>query len=103
MTTLQIERQGVRAVITPTGDLTSSTAPKLRPQVQALLDRGVRAVTFDLASVGVVDSQGLGLLIAANNSLMKIGGRIEVVNASEELLALFRAMRLDRHFTIAGL
>jgi anti-anti-sigma factor len=102
MPLLQIERQGTRTVIAPGGDLTSSTTPVLRPEVQSLLADGAKELVFDLASTRMVDSQGIGLLIATHNSLAAIGGHLEVVNVSTDVLSLLRAMRLDRHFSITG-
>jgi anti-sigma B factor antagonist len=102
MPLLQIERQGTRTVIAPGGDLTSSTAPVLRPEVQTLLADGAKELVFDLGATRMVDSQGIGLLIATHNSLSSAGGRLEVVNVSADVLSLLKAMRLDRHFSIAG-
>jgi anti-anti-sigma factor len=50
----------------------------------------------------VVDSSGIGLLIATHNSLKTKGGSLRVANASPDILNLFKAMRLDRHFTVEG-
>ena len=45
---------------------------------------------------------GIGLLIATHNSLKAKGGRLRVVNVSPEILNLFKAIRLDRHFAVEG-
>jgi anti-anti-sigma regulatory factor len=49
-----------------------------------------------------VDSSGIGMLLSAHNWLAKAGGRLEVVEASEEVLSLFRAMCLDKRFPVKG-
>ena len=40
--------------------------------------------------------------ITAHNSLLKTEGKLMVTNASKDLLSLFKAMRLDQHFSISG-
>jgi anti-anti-sigma factor len=91
--------EGTRAVLRP-GDLTSGTVEQAREKLKALLKGGAKDLTVDLAGVQMVDSMGIGLLIQANNSLAKAGGGLTVINASAELLDLFRSMRLDKRFTI---
>jgi hypothetical protein len=41
-------------------------------------------------------------LIATYNSMRKLGGQLAVVNASNELLELFRSMRMHQHFSVTG-
>ena len=82
------------------GDLTSATVEQVRDKLKILLAAGTRELTIDLAGVQMVDSMGIGLLIQANNSLVKQGGGLVVKNASNELQDLFRSMRLDKRFTL---
>ncbi len=63
---------------------------------------GVHQLTIDLRNVEMIDSVGLGLLIAAHNSLMRVGGELSAVNASQELVNLFVSMRIHQHFSISG-
>lgn len=84
------------------GDLTSSTVLDVRPRLGALMSDGVRALTFDFGATVFVDSSGIGMLMSAHNCLSKAGGRLEVVEASAEVLSLFRAMRLDKRFLVKG-
>ena len=51
----------------------------------------------------MLDSAGLGLLIAAHNSLQKVGGEMSVVKASPDILELLTTMRIHQHFRISGL
>ncbi len=98
----RIERNGERAVVAFDGDLTSSTVLGLRPKLGALMGNGVRDLVFDFADTVFVDSSGIGMLMSAHNWLAKAGGRVSVVEASDEVLSLFRAMRLDKRFPISG-
>ena len=100
MTTVQVQHHD--ATVTLGGALTVALAQELRPQLQKALADGVRSVVFDLGRSDVVDSSGIGLLIATHNSLKTKGGSLRVANASPDILSLFKAMRLDRHFTVEG-
>jgi anti-anti-sigma factor len=100
MTTVQVHKND--ATVSVEAALTVALAQELRPQLQKALAEGVSSVVFDLGRVDVVDSSGIGLLIATHNSLKSKGGRLRVANVSPEILNLFKAMRLDRHFTVEG-
>lgn len=102
MPTIQIERNGKSARIAPLQHLAVSLANELRPQIQKLIGDGVTDVIYDLSQVEVVDSSGIGLLIATHNTLKKNGGSLRIVGVSAEIQQLFKAMRLDKHFTVEG-
>ena len=89
-------------VITLAKDLVVSTAPELRQAMKSAIDGGASSLVIDLAKVRIIDSTGLGLLVAAHNTLSKQGGALSVVNTSPDLLGLFKSMRLDQHFNVAG-
>jgi len=98
-----ILREENKAIVRPAGDtIVAATIPELRLKMRGILDEGVRELVIDLAGVRMVDSSGLGLLISAHNSLRKAGGRFAVIHASEDLLELFRSMRMHQHFSVSG-
>ena len=67
MTTVQVQQND--ATVTLEGALTVAQAQALRPQLQKAMTAGVSSVVFDLGGSDVVDSSGIGLLIATHNSL----------------------------------
>ena len=91
-----------KAEVKPEGDVVASSADELRSELKRLVGEGVSELTLDMTGVEVVDSIGLGLLISAHNSLAKAGGKLNVVNVSQDIHELLRNMRLDRHFTVTG-
>lgn len=99
---LEIQAEGPRAIVMLCGDLVASQVQEIRARIKELTGQGVREIVFDFNGVEIVDSLGIGLLIMCHNSLQKLDGRMEVVNASQDLLDEFRPMRLDRHFKISG-
>ena len=89
-----------RAILCPVGDIVASVADALRVRIKDAISEHPGPLTLDLALVELVDSVGIGLLIAAHNTLAKKGDRLALIHVNAELAALLRAMRLDKHFSI---
>jgi anti-anti-sigma factor len=91
-----------RQLFRPDGDITAVTAPAVRTQLKGLLDQGARELVVDFANIRVIDSTGIGLLVATHNSLHRIEGSLALINVSDDLHELLKAFRLDKHFSISG-
>ena len=104
MATFKIVRKGGNVVVTLQAKLTANEVPKLQPALKKEIADGGRDIVFDFASTATLDSTGIGLLIAANNSLAPVQGAIQLINVSSDILKLLQSMRLvDRlHATAAG-
>ncbi len=89
------------ATIDPEGDLVAAKLPVLRSRLRAMVNLGILHLTMDLSGTNMVDSAGIGLLIAAHNSLKKAGGELTVIHASKDILDLFRTMRINQHFSVS--
>jgi len=96
----EVQHSGEVAVVKPGRDIVSSMAQEFKAELKDLADKGVKELTVDLDGVEMIDSIGMGLLIAAHNSLAKNGGKLKVVHPSEDILRLLRTMRLDKHFEV---
>ena len=96
-----IIRQDKQATLQPEGDVVAGSVAELRAALRELVGTGVRQLVVDLANVQMLDSAGLGLLIAAHNSLQKVGGEMSVVKASPDILELLTTMRIHQHFRIS--
>jgi anti-anti-sigma factor len=83
-------------------DIVASKSGELRDKLRQLVADGARSVTLDFAAVRMVDSAGLGMLIAAHNSLKKVEGELTVTRCSADILELFRSMRIHQHMKIEG-
>jgi len=98
----EIRREGETAVVAMHGDVVASSVPELRPALRDLVRSGLRDMVVDLVDTTMIDSTGVGLLLSAFNSLSKVQGKFAVVNASDEILELFRTLRIHQHFRVAG-
>ncbi|MCK5671977.1 MAG: ATP-binding protein [Spirochaetales bacterium] len=97
-----IVRDGSRGMLKLESNLVASVVEDLRVLVNNNIQEGLVELTIDLNGISVVDSMGIGFLISAHNSLLKLGGKIEVVHVIGEILDLFTSMRLDQHFLLKG-
>ncbi|HNT33736.1 MAG TPA: STAS domain-containing protein [bacterium] len=97
-----IIREGNRATVKPTQRFTASLSEQLKPELKDLVDQGVAEVIFDLLGVDDIDSISIGLIVSTHNSLKKLGGVVRVINVCDDIISLFKTMRLDQHFTIQG-
>jgi anti-anti-sigma factor len=95
-------QEPTKTVICPQTDVVASAAPAIRSQMREAVSQGARNIEVDLVHVRMVDSVGIGLLIAAHNSLTKVGGRLAVVHASKDVLELFHMMNIHQHFSVSG-
>jgi anti-anti-sigma factor len=85
---------------TPGADLVAANVQKAKEELRALVAASSGDFLVDLTSVAMIDSKGLGILIAAINSLEAVGRTMRVIGANGDLVELFRMMRLDRHMRI---
>lgn len=95
-----INREGSTVTITPGRDLVSSMVPDLKHELNSLLDENPQELRLDLSGTEMMDSIGIGVVIATHNSMKKKGGRLVIAGASENILKLFKSMRLDQHLNL---
>jgi len=94
MADFEISRDGARSMITLGEKLTAAQVPALQAALKHEIDDGVSAIVFNLARTAILDSSGIGLLIAASNSLAAVQGSISLVEVSTNILKLLQSMRL---------
>jgi anti-anti-sigma factor len=83
------------------GRLTSENVPMLKEEMREACGRKGR-ILLDLKEVPMMDSSGLGALVALHVSARTRGCRLEVVNASKQILELFSMTNVLSLFEAAG-
>lgn len=96
----EIINENGRIVVTPGTDVVASMANDFRTELQSLIQENEGDITLDLTGVEMVDSVGIGVIIATHNSLNRMGRKLMVVNVMKDIYSLFSTMRLDRHFSV---
>lgn len=89
-------------LVTPGKEIVAAMADDFKGTLRQLVENGITELTLDLEEVESIDAIGLGLIIATHNSLQGVGGKLTVINLSEEIFRLFKTMRLDQHFEVKG-
>ena len=91
LVTVDVIRDDTRARISVAGEIDSSSAPKLRGRLDAVLDGGVTELTIDLDRVTFLDSAGLCVLAAAHRRSVRDDIRLTVIATSR---AVIRPMQI---------
>ena len=102
MATFELKRESSSLSVLINGDLTSALVPALKPELQKGIEEGVLSIVFDFGKTLVVDSTGIGFLIATYNTLSKKQGGLRIINASPDIIRLFQSMRLDQRLAISA-
>ena len=92
ITSTQINAQTVS--LTLIGQLDSQTAPVLDRQVQKSLRDGVGIIVLDLASLKMITSAGVGVVMKAQTSLAKRAGELMMLNMQPQIKKVFEIIRL---------
>ncbi len=95
-----IVREGNTVTITPGQDLVSTMVPAFKQELASLLAESQGELRLDLTGTGMMDSIGIGVIIATHNSMKKKGSKLIIANASENIIKLFKSMRLDQHLNL---
>ena len=97
-----IERNGNLCEVRLAGDLTAASVPALQVDLRQNLPPEIREIRFDLNGVAMLDSSGIGLLIASSNSIAARQGRLSVVGASPDIYQLLQSMRLTTRLNVSA-
>jgi len=96
-----IEQKDQQSSVKLRGDLTAAMVQDLQFDIKEALENGTRELAFDLASTTMLDSSGMGLLIAAANSLAQSGGKLRVTNVCPDIFRLLQSMRLTARLNVS--
>ncbi len=70
--------------------------------VNGCIGNGIVHAVVDMTDVELMNSSGLGMLVAASRSLVAAGGGIALVGANDRIRKLFSMTRLDSVFRQFG-
>jgi anti-sigma B factor antagonist len=90
------------ALVVVHGELDLFTAPDLREQLRAQIDRGAARLVVDLADCSFVDASGCHALLTASRRLAGHGGRLAIVNTDPAIARVFAVMGLDELFPVVA-
>ncbi|RMF36037.1 MAG: anti-sigma factor antagonist [Chlorobiota bacterium] len=96
------QRQG-NAVVFPLPQqlLGGDQAIEITDHVRQLVASGIEHVIFDCSAVELINSSGLGILVAALATLRTRGGRCTLVAVPDKMQSLLEVTHLGSIFTLA--
>ncbi len=97
---INVERDGVVAVVVVSGDVDAATAPQLRQQFDDLLADGQQDFVIDLSGVKFMDSSGLAALVQLFKRVRIGHGDVRLCGLQPEVGRIFELTRLNRVFDI---
>ncbi len=89
-------------ILTAKGDLISSEVEAYKEEILETLAGNPQRLILDMGKVKVIDSSGIGMLIAAKNSASKSKCELVLKDLNADILKMFKIMRLTEHFVFIG-
>ena len=83
-------------VVAPEGRLDLSVASGLRTQLIGLVQAGYTHVVVDLSAVELIDSSGLGALVAGFEAARDSGGDLKIMSQTEQATLVLELTNVNR-------
>ncbi len=80
------------------GTLDAITVPEVRAETDRIVSDARSQVTVDLASLRIIDSSGVGVIVSLYKRIRAQGGHVAIVGLRDQPRAVFRLLRLDKVF-----
>lgn len=101
----QLDAQNGVLTITLPGDLTSTTAEPLRPEVIGVLEqpanaRACKVFRLELPAAKMVDSVGLNFIVSLLKTVQQRGAKMQIVCANANVHRTFLFTRLDKQIEL---
>lgn len=99
---MQINRTGDTLQLLGIRELDASNADQVKDAVFAVYADGLRNIESDMSKVEIIDSCGLGALIAMNRSCRERKGSLRLANPSPAVARVLQLTHLTRVFEVVG-
>ncbi|MGD9126404.1 MAG: STAS domain-containing protein [Planctomycetia bacterium] len=99
MSVVQKPIENVSVIQPPTTTLDTRNVNEFRESIQEFLSEK-KCLILDMSNVTFVDSSGLGVLLSALKQTSSVGGSLRLACLQDEVLNLFRLVRMNRVFEI---
>ena len=82
------------------GALDASSVSQLKEALEKLAAEQPARVVCDLSSLRLIDSAGVGSIVALYKRMQTYGGVLKVTGMRDQPLAIFKVLRLERVFDV---
>ena len=97
---LNITRENSKVLIEIIGAVDNESADELKNHFQEIIDQDFNEAVFDLRLVPFITSSGIGKLLVFYKNSAAIGRKMRIQGINENLLELFKSIKLDKLFPI---
>ncbi len=80
--------------------VTDALKESLKETVGSKIDESYTSFVLNLENVKIIDSCGVGLIIAANNLTAARGAKLYLTNIKPFIIKIFEIMRISKHLNI---
>lgn len=91
-----LNTQEDESVLSIAGELDALSVQDLRPVIERIADGRPSRVRVDLSRLRLIDSSGVGAIVALFKKVKAYEGSVAVVGVHDQPLAILRLLRLDR-------
>lgn len=101
MLNIQTRQEGSASVVTIQGKVNFEVTAQLRDVIrETVATQQPKLLVINLDGVSFIDSSGLGLLVAARNSVDKSGGKLHLASLPPAVKKTFDQTNLTNYFSI---
>ena len=94
-------KDDTRLVLKLGGQLDALSAPELRPTISKIAEEKHPTIEVDLSDLELIDSSGVGAILALYKHCKKLGSKMKVTGAKDQPLAIFKLLRMDKVFQMS--
>jgi len=99
-TPFEVQTTTNETTLTIRGSLDINTAPALAEEIDKIVGARPSKVYVDLAALDLIDSSGVAALVKLYKGVRSSGGAINIANARDQPLAIFKLLRMDKVFNL---
>jgi len=96
----EIMNQDDQIMIKPGIAIVDSMAEDFKAELVSVINEGHTEVIIDLEGAEMIDSVGVGIVVAAYNTLKQSNRTLKVINVTKDIKHLFSSLQLDRRFIV---
>jgi anti-sigma B factor antagonist len=96
----EIVKQDNQTIIKPGIDIVASMAEGFKNELLSIINESSGELVIDLQGAEMVDSVGIGVIIASHNTLKQKERQLKIINVAKDVYGLFTTMRLNQRFTV---
>ncbi len=97
---IKTTKQETKATVYISGSIDIPGSENMKKVFHQLLEENFKEITINFEEVTFIGSSGIGKLLLFYKNMMAKGGKVNIINMNDEIIALFKSIKLDKLFNI---